>query len=213
MSPEPRTRDAEATRSSILEAAETVFVEKGFADASVSEIAEMAGVTKSLIHHHFGSKEALWGEVKHHRFSEYAEVQGRILQEAEPDAELLRTSVSTYFDFLRRNPGFPRLVSWMHLEEAEDQPFDLAAQLTEPGIECIAEAQRRGELRDDVHPFYMLITFIGLAEYWFQSKDHHCQWVADQPELMDDERFHDALQKIFFEGVLPRDGSGEGEGD
>ena len=62
-------------------------MEKGFADAAVSGIADAAGVTKSLIHHHFGSREALWGEVEQHRFAEYAEVQGRILDDFEHDAE------------------------------------------------------------------------------------------------------------------------------
>ncbi|MBC8072705.1 MAG: helix-turn-helix transcriptional regulator, partial [Deltaproteobacteria bacterium] len=59
-----RRHDPEASRAAILDAAEATFVEKGFAGASMSEIAERSSVTKSLIHHHFGSKEALWSEVK-----------------------------------------------------------------------------------------------------------------------------------------------------
>lgn len=202
-----RTRDPEATRAAILEAAEAAFVEKGFADVSVSEIAEAAQVTKSLIHHHFGSKEKLWDEVKHHRFEEYAGVQRRVLEQAEPDAELLRESVRIYFKFLQKNPGFARMVAWMHLEEAEDQPFDLAGGLMEQGIAAIQAAQEQGELRADVHPFFMLVTFLGMAEQWFQSKEHHCQWCEDDSELRDDDAYLEAMVKIFFEGVLPRDGS------
>lgn len=202
-----RTRDAEATRASILEAAEAAFVEKGFADASVSEIAEAAGVTKSLIHHHFGSKEKLWGEVKHHRFGEYAAAQRPLLEGQEPDAELLYRSVLAYFRFLQKNPGFARLVSWMHLEEA-DQAFEAGDQLTQLGVQAISESQERGDLRSDVHPFHMLVSFLGLAQNWFQSKDHHCQWCEDGSPLESDEEYLDSMLKIFFEGVLPR-----GEGD
>ena len=64
-------RNPEATKKAILDAAERVFFEKGFAQVSTSEIAEEAGVTKSLIHHHFGSKEALWAQVKMRRFKAY----------------------------------------------------------------------------------------------------------------------------------------------
>lgn len=199
-----RTRDAEATRASILEAAEAVFVEKGFADASVSEIAEAAGVTKSLIHHHFGSKEKLWGEVKHHRFGIYAAAQRPLLESAERNAELLYQSVIAYYRFLEENPEFARLISWMHLEEAEEQEFAAGDELTKLGVKCIAEGQERGELRDDVHPFHMLVSFLGLAQSWFQSKDHHCQWCEDGSPLEDDEEYLSSMLKIFFEGVLPR---------
>lgn len=199
-----RTRDADATRAAILEAAEGVFVEKGFADASVSEIARRADVTKSLIHHHFGSKEKLWSDVKAHRFGEYADIQGHILDHAEPDADLLRSSVKEYFRFLQKNPGFARLINWMHLEEADRQPFEPGEGLTRQGMDRIAEAQRRGELRDDVHPFFILVSFLALTQHWFQSKEHHCHWCDEDSELRSDDAYLDALLKIFFEGILPR---------
>ena len=52
-----RRHDPEASRAAILDAAERTFVDKGFAGASMSEIAERSGVTKSLIHHHFGRRK------------------------------------------------------------------------------------------------------------------------------------------------------------
>src|SRR5690606_25552520 len=54
-----RRRDPDATRAEILEAAEQLFLQDGFGRTSISAIARLAGVTKSLIHHHFGTKEAL----------------------------------------------------------------------------------------------------------------------------------------------------------
>ena len=66
-------RDPEATRAALLEAAETLFLEKGFGNTSLSEIGRQAGITKSLIHHYFGSKEGLWREVKTRRFMQYAQ--------------------------------------------------------------------------------------------------------------------------------------------
>ena len=78
---EARKRNPEATRNSILDAAEALFVSKGFAAASLSDIARRAAVTKSLIHHHFGSKEALWDQCKKRRMSHYADVQRGLLEE------------------------------------------------------------------------------------------------------------------------------------
>lgn len=201
---DPKQRDAEATQGAILDAAQRVFVEKGFSKASVSEIAREAGVTKSLIHHHFGSKEALWGEVKNHSIAEYARAQKAILDEPSFDADLLRRSVEAYFRFLHRNPQFARLVHWMHLEEAEAQGFEPAEDLTQMGVEKIRKTQEIGELRDDVDPFYILVSFLGLALHWHQAKEHHCCRMENPEELLDDDAYLDAMLKIFFEGVLPR---------
>lgn len=52
------------TKDTILKAALTVFIEKGFAGASISQIAKSASVNQSLIYHHFKSKEDLWCCVK-----------------------------------------------------------------------------------------------------------------------------------------------------
>lgn len=49
----------EETRQRILEAAERLFAEQGFDGTGVDAIASSAGVTKSLIYHHFGNKHRL----------------------------------------------------------------------------------------------------------------------------------------------------------
>ena len=48
------------TRSSILDAARTIFAEKGFDKASIRAIAAQAGVDPALVHHYFGTKDKLF---------------------------------------------------------------------------------------------------------------------------------------------------------
>lgn len=55
-----RKRDAEATKATILDAAFQTFTERGFARATLREIAARAGVSHGLLRRHFGSKEALF---------------------------------------------------------------------------------------------------------------------------------------------------------
>jgi AcrR family transcriptional regulator len=52
------------TKDVILKSALEVFLEKGFAGASISQIAKIAKINQSLIYHHFKSKEDLWSCVK-----------------------------------------------------------------------------------------------------------------------------------------------------
>ena len=48
------------TRQSILDAARTVFAEKGFDQASIRAIATEAAVDPALVHHYFGTKDKLF---------------------------------------------------------------------------------------------------------------------------------------------------------
>lgn len=57
--PPKRRRNPEASRAAILEAAREVFNERGYAGATVREIAKRAGVTHGLVMRHFGTKEQL----------------------------------------------------------------------------------------------------------------------------------------------------------
>jgi hypothetical protein len=57
--PRRRRRDPEASRAAMIEAARAVFTERGYARATIREIARRAGVTHGLVMRHFGSKERL----------------------------------------------------------------------------------------------------------------------------------------------------------
>jgi len=58
-SPRRHRRNPQASRAAILEAAREVFAERGYARATIREIARRAGVTHGLVMRHFGTKEQL----------------------------------------------------------------------------------------------------------------------------------------------------------
>jgi AcrR family transcriptional regulator len=56
----PVTRDKAATRERILQAAMTVFADRGYTATSVDEIARRAGSSKGGVYFHFTSKQAIF---------------------------------------------------------------------------------------------------------------------------------------------------------
>jgi AcrR family transcriptional regulator len=50
----------EQTRSQLLDAARVVFAQRGFAEASVSDVVERAGSSVGSLYHHFGGKSELF---------------------------------------------------------------------------------------------------------------------------------------------------------
>ena len=59
--------DRFSTQERIIEAAEELFVERGFAGTSLRAITAAARVNLGAVHYHFGSKEGLFEAVFHHR--------------------------------------------------------------------------------------------------------------------------------------------------
>ncbi|MEM7152431.1 MAG: TetR/AcrR family transcriptional regulator [Myxococcota bacterium] len=190
----PRRHDPEGSRAAILDSAERLFLARGFAGTSMSEIAKASGVTKSLIHHHFGSKQALWREIKRRRFAGYFKQQMALFDRGGPSAELLRESMQVYFQFLRDNPDTVRLMSWLQLEGDRDLT-EMVQELRDAGIEHVRVAQEIGVLRKDVPAPFVLMTFLGLINAWFAdpSHDHEPETAAE---------YLDTAWALFSSGVL-----------
>lgn len=194
----PRKHDPAASRAAILDAAESLFLERGFAGASMSEIAKTSGVTKSLIHHHFGSKEALWRAIKRRRFSSYHEQQLALFASEGPTATLLRESMRVYFQFLRNNPDTVRLMAWVQLE-GDRELNEKVQELRDAGIAHVAAAQEAGVLRRDVPAPFVLMTFVGLVRAWFSDPGRA------QASAADADAYLECAWALFSTGVLARD--------
>ncbi|MCA9708423.1 MAG: TetR/AcrR family transcriptional regulator [Myxococcales bacterium] len=196
-----RRHDPEASRAAILDAAERLFLAHGFAGASMSEIAKDSGITKSLIHHHFGSKEALWREVKRRRFSGYHEQQMALFAQGGESATLLRESMGVYFRFLRDNPDTVRLMSWVTLE-GDRESTEMIQELRDAGIEQIRAAQQAGVVRSDLSAPFLLITFLGLGKAWFADPSN----AAEDATVAD--AYLETAWALFSGGVVARASSG-----
>lgn len=193
------TRDPDATRRQILAAALELFVEHGFADVSMRQIAERSGVTKSLIHHHFGSKDSLWEATKEQALAQYASEQKAELEQAEiVDGTLLRDGVVNYFRFLQDNPQVVRLLAWTHME-GDATCGEMDAELVRLGARRVEQAQQAGIFRDDVNPVHVVTLFILVCTQWFQARTHHGQW----PGMGSDDEFLQDFLAIYMGGLKP----------
>ena len=77
------------TREKILDAAESLFIERGFAATSLRAIASLAEVNLAATHYHFGSKEALFEATIHRRVSPINEARLQALDQLERSSSVL----------------------------------------------------------------------------------------------------------------------------
>src|SRR5487761_1253447 len=134
-----RRLDPDSTREAILQVSRKLFSERGFHGTSMSELASMAGINQSLIHHHFGSKRALWNRIKEWYAEEYLRTVGvRVYNRADPVADLVHRLV----DFTRDQPEFSRFAAWVEVENEPSVPRKALAAWRFIDAQ-LADAQRR----------------------------------------------------------------------
>lgn len=61
--PNRREMYAALTKAAVLDAAKSLFVDKGFTATSVEDIARLAHASKGAVYHHFSDKQAIFAEV------------------------------------------------------------------------------------------------------------------------------------------------------
>jgi AcrR family transcriptional regulator len=79
-----RSARGDATKESILEAARECLREYGYSGTSIRAVAERAGVQLSLVHYHFGSKQAVLVAVLEHENEKLLERQQALFAGSEP---------------------------------------------------------------------------------------------------------------------------------
>ena len=109
-----KERNPQRTRDSILDAAEVVFADQGYASTSLQAIGMAAGVSRGTPGYFFGSKSDLYQAVLERCFRRAREAirsgRDRALASHESPEVVLAGAVAEYFDFFASNQNFVRLM-------------------------------------------------------------------------------------------------------
>ena len=101
--------DAPVTRDRILDAAEALFAERGFAGTSVRDIASNVGLTAASLYNHFPSKDALYAAVLERGIRPLIELL-RDRPSGPPAPDAAEQLVAAVMEHLASRPRLPRLI-------------------------------------------------------------------------------------------------------
>lgn len=159
-----RTRRKEARPGELLEAALSLFVEKGFAATRVEEVAARAGVSKGTLFLYFPSKEELFKAVVRETIAgRFAEWNAEFERFEGDSAELVRYCMHSWWERvgLTQASGITKLV----MSEAGMFP-EIAAfyqqEVIRPGHELIRRILQRGIDRGEFRAMYLDYAVYGL---------------------------------------------------
>ncbi|MDR0412220.1 MAG: TetR/AcrR family transcriptional regulator [Dysgonamonadaceae bacterium] len=98
------------TQQIILEAAEKIFIDKGYSETKTVEIAKEAGVNHAMLHYYFRTKENLFNKVFENKANFFLGTFKDVFQADLPFFEKIKTIVEAHFDRIGANPKVPVFV-------------------------------------------------------------------------------------------------------
>jgi TetR/AcrR family transcriptional regulator len=160
-----------STVARIVVAARKVFAQKGLAGARMDEIARAAGVNKALPYYYFRNKEELHRFVIETMIAQISKQMESPAVLAMDPPERVRALVNLTFDFVMRNPAYPRLIQREMMAARRPLHWMVVAHhrpLHKRAVKTIREGIARGQFRA-VDPDQMVFTIFGMIMYYFAT--------------------------------------------
>jgi len=176
-SPSPPARRVSAVRQKardeqrrwIVKAAEEVFSESGYHDASLTVIARRAEIAVGTIYLYFRDKSDLYGRVLLERMTQMVGEFEAALTSSESAEECLRRGIHAQFAFHDANRTFFEI--FLHQHQIQQSPLHkqhweemetLKSQNRDVIEDCIRRGQSRGELKPG-SPRLLAVAYLGIT--------------------------------------------------
>lgn len=204
-----RSQYQDLSRNQLLDAAEEVFGRRGFNDATLKEIAELAEFSVGSVYSFFASKEELYLSVFTRRGDAFLPELAAVVDDDRPPLERLHRLIDFEVGFFRAHPHFGRL--WLRsgragLPPSSDRSVDESLRENTSlamGLQArlVAEGQRTGVFRQGDPDVLARVLSGMIAAY--QSTDPA---VVDVEGGAGERLALDALHEMIERAFTPRSG-------
>lgn len=192
-------------RERIIEAAISVFAEKGFHVARISDIARKAGVADGTIYLYFRHKEDLLLIIFEEKMDELLRELADTLAGIDDPRDKILAFARQHVDQLRRNPDLAQVFQ-VELRQSRKflrdyRPEKLWAYLDVYG-KLVEEGQSRGHFRPDIDPFVAKWAFFGALD------ELSIQWVVSRKrDRFNLEKAAEQVAEVTLRGLAVGTGS------
>ena len=169
----------------VLGVAATAFAEKGYAGASIKDIADRLGVRQASLYYYFPSKEAALAAICELGVKDFIANLHQILAQGIPTSDKIRAAVANHLQPLRTKPHADYIKCFhRHRHELPDDlrhGISALAREYQSLIErMFEEGVKAGELRPDLKPKIAALALMGLCNSVIASRTHLTSQMIDE---------------------------------
>ena len=159
------------TEDKIVEAAKTVFIQKGMDGARMQEIATEAGINKALLHYYFRTKAKLFEKIFTLVFEDIFKVLEMAVMKELTFEQFLEQFVTEYITLLKRKPYIPQFV----IHEINRNPERIIELLKNTSFDknqlfSIIEKAAEDKLIRPIPPVHLVTNILSLCLFPFVAK-------------------------------------------
>ena len=158
----PLSKRGERTRRRVLEAAEAVFAELGYHDASIVKITEAAGVGQGTFYLYFASKKDVFDELVVDLNHRVRQAMTEAASQGTTRAEMERLGFAGYFRFVAEHPALYRIIRQAEFVSPEMLHLHYE-RLTSGYVAGLRQAMEAGEIADG-DPELLAWALMGIGE-------------------------------------------------
>jgi TetR/AcrR family fatty acid metabolism transcriptional regulator len=191
----PKTR-----KDRIMDAALRIFAEKGFQNATITEISKEAGVSEATIYEYFGTKEDLLFAIPEKISNETFEKSTKVIPYIKGVEGKIRAILLFYVQLYQSNPHYSALVllQLMSNKRFRQTPAHAAIRRSSHGLlDCIKEGIEDGTFKKDSNPYLIRSMLMGAIEHLFIH--WHMQGMPKRKTSIAD--MLDPLIEIILDGI------------
>lgn len=127
------------TEQVIIESARQIFIEKGYSEANMTDIAQRAGINRPALHYYFRTKERMLDAVYEDIVRSFMPKVVQLLTDRNtPLFERMEKVVDIYYDILLEKPNLP-MFGLREIYRDADHLFETAIKVSDGQVEMIRE--------------------------------------------------------------------------
>jgi AcrR family transcriptional regulator len=159
------------TEEKIIASAERLFYQKGKAGTSMQDIADDAGINRTLLNYYFRSKDQLFEAVFRKALGSFVPNLAALMRTDLPFHEYVPAMVEKIIDTMLENPQIPIFV----LQELSSNPERMPQMIKEMGIDpeqAVAKMEADGSVPPigGMDPRQIILNLISLCIFPFAAK-------------------------------------------
>jgi len=191
---------AKTRKDRIMDAALRIFAEKGFQNATITEISKEAGVSEATIYEYFGTKEDLLFAIPEKISNETFDETSKVIPFIKDVEGKMRAMLLSYVQLYQLNPHYSALVLLQLTSNKRFRKTPAHAAIRRSAhrlLDCIKDGIADGTFKKDSNPYLIRSMLMGTIEHLFIH--WHMQGMPKQKTTIAD--MLDPLIEIVLDGI------------